>query len=222
MVIAIIALLAAITFPMLARAKDAAKGSVCISNCAQVAASLQLYLDEFDGAYPQTRKTSANPAFDDAAGALEEPDFGSTFDRLLVYLKTRDVLACASDIDSRGRTCDTSDPDHAEVDSYVFNGYFSFGLKESSVAKPSETIVVSERRSEGAADVPPYCLYVYRPWFNPTNAQAPENDMDPVLGAIATTRHNGQSTYLFADAHAKRLSFTATYSAAGNVNLHKP
>lgn len=219
-VIAIIAILAAITLSVFARAKETGKKAACISNLNQTVIALQLYLDESDGVYPQTRKSSSDPAVDDAAGALEEPDFGSTFDRLLVYSKTRAVFACPTDPDPRGRSCDAVDPDHPELDSYIFNGYFAFGIRETSVAKPSETIVFSERRSVAAGPISPYCLYLYRPWFNASNSSAPEDDMDAEAGAIATGRHAEHANYAFTDGHVKSLSFTQTFSSG--VNLHKP
>lgn len=219
-VIAIIAILAAITLSVFARAKESGKKAACISNLNQTVIALQLYLDESDGVYPQTRKSSSDPSIDDAAGALEEPDFGSTFDRLLVYSKSRAVFACPTDTDARGRSCDSVDPDHPELDSFIFNGYFAFGIRETSVAKPSETIVFSERRSAAAGPISPYCLYLYRPWFNSANSVAPEDDMDPDAGAIATGRHAAHSNYAFTDGHVNSLAFGQTYSTG--VNLHKP
>jgi prepilin-type processing-associated H-X9-DG protein len=62
---------------------------------------------------------------------------------------------------------------------------------------------------------------MYRPWFNSSNPSAPEDDMDPVIGAVAARRHNERSNYAFADGHVKNLAWTQTFSLASNVNLHK-
>jgi prepilin-type N-terminal cleavage/methylation domain-containing protein/prepilin-type processing-associated H-X9-DG protein len=51
-VISIIAVLAAIMFPMMIKAKQMAQISECLSNMKQVGGGLNLYLNEYDGHYP--------------------------------------------------------------------------------------------------------------------------------------------------------------------------
>ena len=108
------------------------------------------------------------------------------------------------------------------VNSYMVNGYFVWGFAESQVNKPAETIYIAERRSVAAGNPsqPPYCDDVYHPWWNPSNPVAPENDMDPVAGAIAS-RHNGGANYVFADTHAGFRKFEQTWSPP-NVDHHTP
>ena len=219
-VIGIIFILAGILFSAFAQAKAAGKKSVCLTNLAQTGMAMQLYLADFDSRYPQTRKNSAQPEVDDAGGALEEPDFGSAFTLLDPYIKANGFLKCAEDLDSAGTACDQVFPDHAEVNSYLINGYFVFGLSESGVAQPASTVMFAERRSQGTTDAYPYCNYLYRPWFNLNNGLAPEDDMHPTSGAIATGRHAGRSVYAFADTHVKNLAFDQTFTLSGSVNLH--
>src|ERR1700743_1509130 len=57
-VIAIIAILAAILFPVFAQAKAAAKKTVCLSNSKQMALALNMYANDFDDSAVQN--TSAN------------------------------------------------------------------------------------------------------------------------------------------------------------------
>ncbi len=219
-VMAIIAVLASITFSVFAHAREAGKRATCLSNLNQVSTAMHLYLTEFDGAYPQTRKSSEDPTTEDADGALEEPDFGSVFNRLLTYTKARAVFRCPSDGDALGQSCDTFEPDHPELDSYLYNGLFAFGLKESGVTQPAETILFTERRSQVVDSTPPYCLYLYRPWFTSGNLKAPEDDMDAIVGAISTRRHDGLSVFTFADGHAKAMAFSQTFDPPGGINLH--
>ncbi len=54
MVIAIIAVLAAILFPVFAQAKAAAKQSVCLSNLKQIGLAVSLYQGDYDDGYPNT------------------------------------------------------------------------------------------------------------------------------------------------------------------------
>ena len=228
-VIAIIAVLAAILFPVFSRAKEAAKKTTCVSNLHEVGQAFALYLGDSDGVYPQTKRRSAAPEVDDAGGTLEEPDYGSPFEFVLPYTgspnKTADDLsiqklyACPTDPDPFGRDCFAANPDAPPVTSYVVNGFFVFGLNESAVEKPADTILIAERRSQGSGGFSPYCDGIYHPWFNPSNPDAPENDMDPVLGGIATRRHNELAVYAFADTHVRSLAFSRTY-ALPSINLH--
>ncbi len=51
-VIAIIAILAAILFPVFARAREKARQSSCLSNVKQIGVAVQMYIQDYDGAYP--------------------------------------------------------------------------------------------------------------------------------------------------------------------------
>jgi prepilin-type processing-associated H-X9-DG protein len=53
-VIAIIAILAAILFPVFARAKEAAKQATCLSNLKQIGTGIHLYMSDFDDGFPNT------------------------------------------------------------------------------------------------------------------------------------------------------------------------
>ncbi len=57
MVIAIIAILAAILFPVFAKAKEAAKKAVCLSNLKQISLAMTLYANDYDDDYPNTNST---------------------------------------------------------------------------------------------------------------------------------------------------------------------
>lgn len=221
-VIAIIAVLSAILFSVFAQAKAAGKKTVCLSNLRQTGMAVQLYLADFDGFYPQTRKSTPHPEIDDVSGQLEEPDYGSAFRRLIPYIKSPDLLRCPADVDPNGVVCDVAYPDHPEVHSFVVNGYFVFGLNQSVVERPADTIILAERRSGSTAVADPFCTYLYRPWFNSSNALAPVDDMDEEYGAIATRQHGGQSVFGFVDGHAKTMVFAQTYSVGGSVDLHRP
>jgi prepilin-type N-terminal cleavage/methylation domain-containing protein/prepilin-type processing-associated H-X9-DG protein len=229
-VIAIIAILAALLFPVLARSKETAKKATCLSNMRQIGLAAAMYVSDYDGAYPQAKRTTSQPEVDDIDGGYEEPDLGSAFEMLFPYLgsgsrKSTDkldrakVLACITDPDPFGKICLQTNPDAPNVNSFLINGYFVFGLREPEVDAPSNTIYLAERRSAGTNGVPPYCDDIYRPWWNANNPQAPEDEMDPGAGAIATKRHLEVANYAFADGHAKAMSWTQTYSPRG-INLH--
>lgn len=213
-VVAILAILAALLFPVFQRAKGAAKSTECVSSLRELGVASQLYLGDFDGRYPQTKTYSTDPAIDDSDGGLEEPEYGTVFELLAPY-KIKG-LVCAEDPDPQGQACATLNPDAPAVTSYLTNGYFVFGLNESQIARPSDAIHFAERRSEGAT---PYCDTLYRPWWNRENLIAPEDDMHANTGAVATTRHI-KSNFLLADGHVKAFAWSQTWSPP-QVNFHR-
>ena len=226
-VIAIIAIIAGILFPDFAQAKESGKKASCLSQSHQIGTAIQLYLSDNNGSYPQTKRSTSDPAKDDAAGGFEDPEYGTPFELILPYVNKKGqmvkgegpaIYACPSDADPFGKICATTNPDAAPVTSYLMNGYFVFGLNESGVDQPTSTIMVAERRGQIGSSQP-YCDTIYRPWWNPSNSLAPEDDMDAQLGAIAAQKHSKMAVYLFADGHSKALDFRQTYSPSG-VNLH--
>ena len=51
-VIAIIGILAAMVFPVFARARESARKAVCLSNVKNIALALQMYLGDFNDSFP--------------------------------------------------------------------------------------------------------------------------------------------------------------------------
>lgn len=227
-VIAIIAILAGLLFPVFSSAKRSAKKTTCVSNMRQIGEAALMYLSDFDDTYPQTRQYSSNPAVEDAAGAIDEPIYEPAFGPIQPYVGshqastdsvTSPLFVCPEDVDPFGRQCYELDPDSPDVNSYLVNGYFVFGLGAGAISNPSSTIYASERRSNGTGDADPFCDDIYHPWFNPGNTLAPSDDMDAVVGAVATTRHIDVANYEFSDGHAKALPWGATYAPPSH-NLH--
>lgn len=227
-VIAIIAILAGLLFPVFARAKEAAKKSDCLSNLRQVGAATMLYATDWDDRYPQTKRSSSNPEFEDAAGALEEPDYGSTLDLVLPYtggrseVKSQRLFACPTDKDPFGVNCLQINPDVPGLASYIVNGFVPFGLSSTMVSRPADFVLFAERRSSGSSGAAPYCDYMYRPWYSRLNPVAPEDEMDSRFGAVDTLRHDNASQFCFADGHSKWLPWARTFAPASGVDLHRP
>lgn len=216
-VIAILAILMAMTGAMVANAKSDAKKATCMFNLRQMGVGISEYVIDFDDRYPQTKGHSTDsPGTDDASGAIELPDRGSP----LVYLG-RDgagIATCPSDPDPDDENCSGSGP---VVYSYLVNGYFVWGLSESGVRSTSSTIYLAERRSGPVLSAIAYCDVIYRPWYNPSNGVAPQDDMDSVTGAIGV-RHFDGSNYEFVDGHAAWKKYGQTWSPANNIDLHTP
>jgi prepilin-type N-terminal cleavage/methylation domain-containing protein/prepilin-type processing-associated H-X9-DG protein len=87
-VIAVIAILAALLFPVFAQAREKARQSTCLSNQKQIALALSMYAQDFDETYPFTVVLDANTSL-----SIEWDDL------LTPYIKTGTVggiLACPS------------------------------------------------------------------------------------------------------------------------------
>jgi prepilin-type N-terminal cleavage/methylation domain-containing protein len=133
-VISIIAVLAALVFPIMGRMRETSNRTQCISNVRQLGAAMKTYAGENDQIYPYT----------------QTPDFKDTWDNLLLkrnYIAKK-VLVCPADTYKRTASGD--------IRSYAVNGYLSdfynntasvlgVGMK---ITKPlSDVIMVADRGS---------------------------------------------------------------------------
>ncbi len=100
MVIGIIALLAAIIFPVFATARGKARQTACLSNLRQVGMAIGMYADDYDDLYPNGQ----DPA--DKYTGLWGSDPATVFrintmpflhEVLQPYIKSRDIFRCPSD-----------------------------------------------------------------------------------------------------------------------------
>ena len=237
-VIAIIAILAAILFPVFSAAKEAAKSTACLSNSKQIGLATQLYIGDYDSVFPQSKRTDANPQIDDYDGSIENPDNGSVFAKILPYtghggstaedsMHLQMLYACPTDPNPFDLNCpDVLNIGGPHVISYLINGYFVWGLNDSSVGVPAEVIEYAERRSVTVNGVTPYCDDIYHPWFNSLNPNlgngVVDDEMDTLTGAVANSRHNGGANYTFADGHAKHHSWAQTWNPSSNIDWHTP
>ncbi len=242
-VIAIVAILAAILFPVFQAVRENARRTACLSNMKQIGLAAAIYIQDQDGRYPQSKQSSDQPQIDDSAGQIESPDAGSVFAMILPYtgsgaqatsaadfethLPQQKLLACPDDPAPFNPDCNqtTSNPNAPfnpggpQVISYLTNAYFVFGLTESQVVAPAETIYLAERRSSNSFhSADSFCDDIYHPWFNSASNPA-GNEMDPQTGAIAASRHGGGANYVFADGHAGWKRFTQTLYP---INRHNP
>lgn len=225
-VIAIIAILAAILFPVFAQAKAAAKKTVCLSNGKQIGIALMLYLGDNDDAYPQEHPSTNNPAVDDADAQLESIDYGSPLLDILPYVSSTfvdktQIYYCPADVDPHGQTLlDVSGnclangappPAPGFLTSVVLNAYYLFGMTQSQVSSPSQSVYINERND---AD----CDVHYHPWLgevgdvngNPyTSALPTAPDLGIPVFAIASTRHTTGSNGSYCDGHSRWRPFGA-------------
>jgi len=216
-VIAIIAILAAILFPVFTQAKQAAKQIVCLTQQKEIGLGLMLYVNDWDDVYPEEHPPTGNPAVADDLGQLESVDYGSPFDKILPYVTGTDsakqsLYFCPMDQDPHGlKLLDSSGncigsaplaPPPGNLTSFLLNAYFLFGASGSAVLEPSQTIYIAERRDG-------FCDVHYHPWLGEVEIPtSPADTADPI--AIAFNRHATGSNYVYADGHAKWRMFAQT------------
>jgi prepilin-type N-terminal cleavage/methylation domain-containing protein len=109
-VIAVIAILAAILFPIFVEAKETARQTKCLANLSQLGRGMRMYADDFDGRFPTVRVASGETpggTYLNWAGAYETggrvvPQYGQLFR----YVKTSAVYICPTDRNRRATSCD--------------------------------------------------------------------------------------------------------------------
>jgi prepilin-type N-terminal cleavage/methylation domain-containing protein/prepilin-type processing-associated H-X9-DG protein len=149
-VIGIIAILAAMLLPTLARAKEKGKQSFCLNNMRQLGLVLRMYTDDNEGVFPPHTVPIRWP------------------NRMYDYYKNTRILLCPTDVEKPttfGSTNDVADGEHR---SYLINGWNDFfrdnlsaadfvkymngtypeGLKEARVLYPTETVIFGEKQPQ--------------------------------------------------------------------------
>jgi len=207
-VITIVAILAAILFPVFASAREAARRIGCISNEKQLGLAIIQYCDDCDEVLPGAA-AGGSPGIGatggwmyysaytlDGSGSKFEPDQGS----LYVYVKSKAVYICPDD-----------DPGSKTGDSYSYNSCLTSPTKQVASGpgflwpgKPlalfnqtDDTLLLAEEGHE-----------VFISQYS-TNDGLFNMDFQPV-GYDAyqySGRHNGGSDILFLDGHAKWYTY---------------
>jgi len=150
-VIAIIAILAAILFPVFSRARAKARQANCASNLRQLGAAVQMYLTDYDDVMPGAPNGNGGSAI--YGGWVWYAAFGTPgpgyFDvlrgALYPYTRNTQIYLCPDDHSRSG--C-----------SYELNGYLRWGAA-ALIPKPAETLLLipeddHDTANDGYFDVP--------------------------------------------------------------------
>jgi len=239
-VIAIISLLAAILFPVFARARENARRSACQSNLKQIGLGLLQYTQDYDEAFVADWFGGTTPVPTDPLGTP-----GGHYkwqDAIYPYVKSEQLFTCPSQTFSSGfgpyvYYGRLSAP-ATYYGSYVINhsyrgcaigstvcggsGPWTPPVSHPALFGPTGT-PVGEIVSQADAAVPATTVWVMDGngdfFFGPSSGVLPVTSGDPRSLQNAVERHLGTVNTLFVDGHVKAMSadVLAKTNAAGTV-----
>lgn len=226
-IIAIIAVLAAILFPVLAQSKEAAKKTSCLSNMRQMGTAFALYLNDSDGVYPTCDNDKAK--IDGQPPEPEEPEQDGPPERdwtitLQPYIKDFGIFRCPSDASLQPKDPKNPDLTREYRSSYTINGWAEYNLPESSVTKPANWVLLAERNNVTRGPKTWWMFYWWMWQGTSPRVWPPSMTPDPTTKAaedLALDRHAKRPNWLFGDGHSKNEPFAALWKA-GSENAFWP
>jgi prepilin-type N-terminal cleavage/methylation domain-containing protein/prepilin-type processing-associated H-X9-DG protein len=188
-VIAIVAVLTAILFPLFAHARERAGSARCLSNQRQLGAAMQMYLQDWDERYPHWRVIVPR--------SLENPTgYVTWIENMQPYAKDKRIWLCPSDTTPGEKMTDRTIQNSYWLNAYVFrwsglSPQFPPSVTVAEVRYPETSIVFCDGPANDGSAVwpgPPteYC----EPWGRPWCGQSQE-------------RHGGGINFSFADGHSR-------------------
>jgi len=210
-VISIIAILAALLFPVFARAKEAAKKTACISNLKQMGDAIIMYESDYDDIFPHAVDPSDKwaPEIWDPFPAFRDqiPYMPLMSEALQPYIRSKEIFRCPADagthvLDNHFPQKFESIPSMYQLygSSYFFRTEIAFkAYTQSNFQLPAQVNVLFD----GAGH-----------WHVPYRAAQTTDDMETFQSLLVNYRYN----CLFGDMHAKSLNFNQLQDA-WNVQL---
>lgn len=217
-VLSIIAVLAAILFPVLGRARESARRSSCQSNLRQIGLAFLQYTQDFDENYPLTTATTLG-------GGMSYTPASSWTTSTQSYIRNAQIYRCPSDNAARWDSARLPPDAPPFTTSYVLNDWFSAGrigafASVSASSEPAREIILAEKAENLAAMLAEADHFHPQFWGTPPELAS---GMAPLLWNAATgtpielavKRHFDGFNALFADGHVKWGRFERFFNAAG-------
>ncbi len=198
-VIAIISILAAILFPVFARARENARRTSCLSNIKQMGLGMMQYMQDYDDVYPMHYN-----------GTERWPQIMNP------YVKSNQLYQCPSrDAGFEYKGDYTSAGTIGYGMNYWLNSFYypsstDKGIRMAAIQRPTETVWIAEingiPRGSDPGVVNEHQSYpsYYGKFANPTSTTYGMSVTPETKGRL-TTRHLDGLNVLWADGHAKWL-----------------
>lgn len=206
-VIGIISALAAILFPVFARARSKAHRVTCLSNLKQIGLALTQYTADHDGVFPPSSQHVMVRDPDNPDRSTIEGKAKFWHDLLTPYTgKTLDALRCPA----------TYIPYFFPVDDHPLSGY-AYNLDLEDAVPINNKTFRKSGRSETVIRNPSRLITVFDSRATISGANHPdfeydkEDDNNLLREPLGATRHQGMGNYLFADGHVKGLRASAIH-----------
>jgi prepilin-type processing-associated H-X9-DG protein len=187
-VIAIIAILAAILFPVFAQAREKARTTTCLSHMKQLGLGLQMYAQDYDETLPPRN----DGTYDFAVSPI--PNFLGS---LVPYTKNTQILTCPSSVDdiAAGPCSRTQKCTEKSCTNYLGNAVV-VGRALAAVPAPADIVYLQELWNRR-------CTAFLRPrWTGGNNYSWWRYEREPGKNNY-TTIHMEGGNLVFADGHAK-------------------
>jgi prepilin-type processing-associated H-X9-DG protein/prepilin-type N-terminal cleavage/methylation domain-containing protein len=187
-VIAIIMILAAMTFPVYEIVTKRAEAAHCSSNIRNLAVAVGLYAEDYDGFLIPARTSQGAPAV-----------YGTSWDVLLLpYQRSEELYLCLSDQTpafASGTTC-YKHSYGINLDLTMIGGYNGASLTMSELTDPTRSILFFDIKGSAKA----------------LGSSYPVNGLSRV-----DARHNGGANFSFVDGHARWLKTETTTAGTPNM-----
>jgi prepilin-type processing-associated H-X9-DG protein len=186
-VIAIIAILAAILFPVFARAREKARQTSCLSNLKQIGLAHNMYAQDYDemflaGRYNGVCMFGHNHTL---GGNDAINDYYGWFNHIYPYIKNTQVYRCPSETWDH---CSSGGEVARITHAYLFNYDGCRRTALAEIEKPAEQMINMDGQNSFV--------------ISSTNTKS------TCMGAMGEglTRHNGGANIAFCDGHSKWMS----------------
>jgi prepilin-type N-terminal cleavage/methylation domain-containing protein/prepilin-type processing-associated H-X9-DG protein len=222
-VVAIISLLAAILFPVFARARENARRASCMSNLKQIGLGVMQYVQDYDEKYPLVCEglIGANSTI---RANFNQPQAQGWAYLIQPYTRSLQVLQCPSE----STAPNTSAFNVSGYSDYFYNGLVG-GRSQATIQYPSNTIMNGDGAGAGTfADGSGNNLSMGTSWSyayrSITATNVGTSGVAYSDGSFSRTygsdiRHLGGANYAFADGHVKWLPPLAVQSVPASSNV---
>lgn len=212
-VMAIIAILAAILFPVFAQAREKARATTCLSNVKQMGMAISMYVTDNEG-YPMHSSPGS------AVPRTRWPDY------IYPYTRNERLFLCPSAPFELFRKPFAHNPaayfgGYGYNYQYLGNSRFPFTAPDAVVSVPAETIVIADTFGCGFdAGIRNSGNYTVDPPVPSARGSRPTTPGDGFYGAgaecggewgcraVPAGRHHNKVTVAFADGHARVMSLS--------------